>query len=175
VNASTLPTLAGYFALLSFFAIGGANAALPEMHRVAVETMRWMTDQQFADMYAIAQVSPGPNLVIVTLIGYHVAGIPGALVTTVAMCAPTCALAYFIGGIWDRFRDARWRTIVHSALVPVTIGLVGASAVVVTQAAARSIGAVAIAVAAALAAYTVRVNPLWIFAAAALAGLAGII
>jgi chromate transporter len=175
VNVGTLLTLAGYFALLSFFAIGGANAALPEMHRISVEIMRWMTDQQFADMYAIAQVSPGPNIVIVTLIGYHVAGIPGALITTVAMCAPTCVLAYFIGGIWDRFRDARWRTVIHSVLVPVSIGLVGASAVVVTQAAARSLGTVAIAVAAALAAYSVRINPLWIFAAAAVAGLAGIV
>lgn len=174
-GTSTLLTLAGYFAVLSLFAIGGANAALPEMHRLSVEIMHWMTDQQFADMYAIAQVSPGPNIVIVTLIGYHVAGLAGALIATVAMCGPTCVLAYLVGGIWDRFRDARWRVVVHAALVPISIGLIGASAVVVTQAAARSLATVAIAVAAGLAAFTGRVNPLWIFAAAALAGLTGIV
>jgi len=64
-----LTALAGYFALLSLFAVGGANAAIPEMHRVAVELMHWMNDRQFADSYAIAQLSPGPNVIIVTLIG----------------------------------------------------------------------------------------------------------
>jgi hypothetical protein len=66
----TLLTLAGYFALLSLFAMGGANAALPEMHRLAVEVMQWMNDRQFADMFAMAQVTPGPNVIVVTLIGY---------------------------------------------------------------------------------------------------------
>ena len=57
-ESATLLTLAGYFALLSLFAIGGANAALPEMHRLAVEVEHWMDDRQFADMFAIAQATP---------------------------------------------------------------------------------------------------------------------
>jgi chromate transporter len=137
--------------------------------------MHWMTNQQFADMYAIAQVSPGPNIVIVTLIGYHVAGIPGALVTTLAMCGPTCVLAYFVGGVWDRFKDAQWRMVIQSALVPVSIGLIGSSAVVLTQAAAHSWITGAIAAVAALIALRVRINPLWIFGVAALLGLAGFV
>ena len=55
--------LFGYFAMLSLFAVGGANAAIPEMHRIAVEVMHWMSDLQFADMFAIAQLSPGPNVI----------------------------------------------------------------------------------------------------------------
>ena len=47
--------------MLSLFAIGGANAAVPEMHRLVVDVKHWMTDQQFADMFAIAQVTPGPE------------------------------------------------------------------------------------------------------------------
>ncbi len=77
-DGGILLTLAGYFALMSLFAIGGANGAIPEMHRLVVETRGWMTDRQFADMFALAQVTPGPNVIIVTLIGYHVAGIAGA-------------------------------------------------------------------------------------------------
>jgi chromate transporter len=38
-----------------------------------------MSARQFADMFAIAQVTPGPNVILVTLIGYHVAGLAGAL------------------------------------------------------------------------------------------------
>ncbi len=76
-DGGTLTTLAGYFALMSLFAIGGANSAVPEMHRFAVEVQHWMTDQQFSDTFALAQLTPGPNVIIVTLIGYHVAGIIG--------------------------------------------------------------------------------------------------
>ena len=108
-DGGTLLALAGYFALMSLFAIGGANSAVPEMYRVAVEVEDWMTDRQFADMFAIAQVTPGPNVIIVTLIGYHVAGVVGALVATLAMCGPTCIFAFYVGGVWDRFKDARWR------------------------------------------------------------------
>ena len=53
------------------------------MHRVAVDVQHWMSDKQFADLFAISQLSPGPNVLIVTLIGYSVAGIAGALVATV--------------------------------------------------------------------------------------------
>ena len=169
----SLLTLAGYFALLSLFAIGGANAALPEMHRLAVDVMHWMSERQFADMYAIAQVTPGPNVIVVTLIGYHVAGLPGALVATVAMCGPTCVFAFFIGRIWDRFKDAPWRLAIQGALVPISIGLIGASAAVIARAAAQSRMAVAVIVVTAVASYMVKMNPLWIFAGAALFGLAG--
>src|SRR5262249_33516688 len=63
-------SLASTFGLMSLFAVGGANAAIPEMHRIAVEVNHWMNDRQFADIYAISQLSPGPNVLIVTLIGY---------------------------------------------------------------------------------------------------------
>ncbi len=113
-----LLTLAGNFALMSLFAIGGANAALPEMHRLAVEVMHWMTDRQFADLFAIAQVTPGPNVIVVTLIGYQVAGLAGALVATLAMCGPTCVFAFFVGQVWDRFKEARWRLIIQAGPGP---------------------------------------------------------
>ena len=169
----TLLTLAGYFALLSLFAIGGANAALPEMHRLAVDVMHWMSERQFADMFAIAQVTPGPNVIVVALIGYHVAGLAGGLTATAAMCGPTCLFAFIIGRVWDRFKNAPWRMAIQAALVPISIGLIGASAAVIATAAAQSALAVAVTVATAVLTYAVRINPLWIFAGAALLGLAG--
>src|SRR5262249_4232582 len=70
-GGDALAALAGYFALMSLFAIGGANSAVPEMQRIAVEVEGWMTARQFTDIFAIAQVTPGPNVIIVALIGYH--------------------------------------------------------------------------------------------------------
>src|SRR4029453_6234365 len=54
------------FGMMSLFAVGGANSAIPEMQRVAVDVQHWMTDKQFADVFAISQMSPGPNVLIVT-------------------------------------------------------------------------------------------------------------
>jgi len=81
-DANPVWTLVWTFGLMSLFAVGGANAAIPEMHRIAVEVRHWMTDREFADIYAISQLSPGPNVLIVTLIGYSVAGLGGALAAT---------------------------------------------------------------------------------------------
>lgn len=168
-----LTTLAAHFALLSLFAIGGANAAIPEMHRVAVELHGWMTDRQFTDMFAIAQVTPGPNVIIVTLIGYHVAGLPGALVTTAAMCGPTCVVAYYVGRVWERFRDARWRVAIQAGLVPVSVGLIAASAWILAMTGDHNWIAAGITIATAIVGYFSKLNPLWLFAPAALIGLFG--
>jgi chromate transporter len=173
MNDSPLTTLFGYFALLSLFAVGGANAAIPEMHRIAVDVMHWMTDRQFADMFAIAQVSPGPNIIIVTLIGYHVAGLAGAAVATGAMCGPTCLLAFLVARTWDRFKDAHWRISIQAGLVPVSLGLIGASAFVLARAADNNVYAGAITAVTAAVAFATRLNPLWIFLAGGLLGLSG--
>jgi chromate transporter len=172
-DSGTLLTLAGQFALMSLFAIGGANSAVPEMHRLAVDVERWMTEQQFTDMFAIAQVTPGPNVIIVTLIGYHVAGLLGALITTLAMCGPTCVVAFYVGDAWERFKDAPWRAAIQAGLLPISIGLIAASAFVVASVAAHNFMAVSVVLATAVVSYATRLNPLWIFAAAALLGLAG--
>jgi chromate transporter len=170
---SPLAALAGYFLLLSLFAVGGANAAIPEMHRVAVEAMHWMNDRQFADMFAISQLSPGPNVIIVTLIGYHVAGIAGAAVATVAMCGPTCLAAFLVARTWDRFKQARWRIAVQAGLVPVSLGMIGASAFVLARTADHTVVAGLITAATALVAFATRINPLWLFAVGGVLGLSG--
>ena len=91
-EGGSLSTLAAFFAVTSLLAVGGGNSVIPEMHRYAVDVQHWLTDRQFADSFALAQLTPGPNLIIVTLIGYHVAGIAGAVVATLAMCGPTSLL-----------------------------------------------------------------------------------
>jgi chromate transporter len=170
---NTLVTLFAYFALLSLFAVGGANAAIPEIHRIAVDAMHWLNDKQFADMFAISQLSPGPNVIIVTLIGYHVAAFTGAAVATVAMCGPTSVLAFFVAKVWDRFKDARWRIAVQTGLVPVSLGLIGASAFVLAGAADHNVYAALVTAATALIVFATRISPLWLFAAGGLLGLSG--
>ncbi len=169
-DANPVLTLAWTFGVMSLFAVGGANAAIPEMHRLAVDVQHWMTDKQFADVFAISQLSLGPNVLI--LIGYSVAG---ALVATLAMCGPTAVLAYYVSRLLTRSSRSRWPAIIQAALVPLSIGLMGASGLILALTADRTwAGALVTAVAAALA-FATRLNPLWLLLAGGCLGFAGVI
>ena len=163
------------FGLMSLFAVGGAAAAVPEMHRIAVDVHHWMTDKQFADAFAISQLSPGPNVLIVTLIGYVVAGIPGALAATLAMCLPTALLAYYVSRLLSRPSRSRWPALIQAALVPLSIGLMAASALILAQSTSRTaVSALLMAVVAVLASVS-RVSPLWLLLAGGALGFAGVV
>ena len=168
-------SLVATFGTMSLFAVGGANAAIPEMHRIAVDVHHWLTDKQFADVFAISQLSPGPNVLIVTLIGYAVAGFAGAFAATIAMCLPTAVLAYVVSGFLKDSRGARWPSLIRASLVPLSIGLMGASALVVGQAADGTWPAVVLTLAAAALAFATKVNPLWILLAGGCLGLVGLV
>ena len=163
------------FGLMSLFAVGGANAAVPEMHRIAVDVQHWMTDRQFADIYAISQLSPGPNVLIVTLIGYAVSGFGGALAATLAMCVPTAALAYYVSRLLLRSTSSPWPSMIQTALVPLSIGLMAASALIVAQTADSNWAAVLLTLAVAAAACATRLNPLWLLLAGGILGFAGVV
>ncbi len=174
-EANPILTLVWTFGLMSLFAVGGGNAAIPEMHRIAVDVQHWMTDKQFADVFAISQMSPGPNVLIVTLIGYSVAGVGGALAATLAMCVPTAVLAYYVSRLFTRSSYSRWPAIIQAALVPLSIGLMSASGLILALASDRTwIGAL-VTVAAAVLAFATRLNPLWMLLAGGCLGFAGVI
>ncbi|HEY0910764.1 MAG TPA: chromate transporter [Bradyrhizobium sp.] len=174
-DGNPILALATTFGLMSLFAVGGANSAVPEMHRVAVDVHHWLTDKQFADVFAISQLSPGPNVLIVTLIGYAVAGLGGALVATVAMCLPTALLAYGVSRFLGRSSQARWPAMVQAALVPLSIGLMAASGLVLGLASDRTWVAALVTIGAAVLASLTRLNPLWLLAAGGCLGFIGLI
>ncbi len=173
MESGVLFVLARHFALLSLLAFGGGNTVLPEMHRQAVDVSGWLTDQQFADLFAIAQAAPGPNILIVTLIGWQVAGLVGALVATAAICAPACTLTYIVAHLWDRFRDRPWRRVVQLGLAPVTVGIVGAGAFVVAATVDKSLVAVLLTLGTVAVSLWGRLNPLWVLVLGGVLGAAG--
>jgi chromate transporter len=174
-DSNPVATLAWTFAVMSLFAVGGANSAIPEMHRVAVEVNHWLTDKQFTDVYAIAQLSPGPNVLIVTLIGYSVAGLTGALVATLAMCVPTAVLALTVSRFLTRSSQSRWPSIIQAALVPLSIGLMGASGFILARTSDHTVVAILVTAGAAVLASVTKLNPLWMLVAGGCLGFAGLI
>jgi chromate transporter len=135
----------------------------------------WMTDKQFADVFAISQMSPGPNVLIVTLIGYSVAGLAGALVATLAMCVPTAVLAYCVSRLLTRSSHSRWPAIIQAALVPLSIGLMAASGLILALTSDRTWTAALLTVASAVLAAATRLNPFWMLLAGGCLGFAGVI
>ncbi|HZC97807.1 MAG TPA: chromate transporter [Bradyrhizobium sp.] len=174
-EANPILTLVWTFGLMSLFAVGGANSAIPEMHRIAVDVQHWMSDKQFADVFAISQMSPGPNVLIVTLIGYSVAGVAGALVATLAMCGPTALLAYYVSRLLERSSHSRWPAIIQAALVPLSIGLMGASGLILALTSDQSWAAALTTAVAAVLAFATRLNPFWLLLAGGLLGFAGVV
>ncbi len=161
------------FSIMSLIAIGGANAIAPEMHRQLVDVLHWMDDSEFANLFALGQVAPGPNIMVLSLVGWKMAGLAGLVVATLAALVPTCALAWITGRFVERHGRAAWFDSVKAGLTPIAIGLVLSSSLVMARAADQNaLGVLATIATAALVIFT-RINPLLSLAAfAAAAALA---
>src|ERR1700740_3179168 len=116
------------FGSLSLLSIGGGNSVLPEMHQRSVNEYRWLTDTQFADVFAISQAAPGPSILIVTLIGYKAAGILGGVLATVAVILPAAIVVHLVTFFWQHAERSPLRHAIEKGFAPLTVGLVLASA-----------------------------------------------
>jgi chromate transporter len=166
-----LQQLAATFAWLSVLQFGGTNAVVPEMHRQAVDVFHWMDARTFANLFALAQLAPGPNVMIVSLVGWQVAGLAGLTVTTLATLIPPCLMAFAASRLMLRAGQSRWLLIVKDGLVPVAIGMILASGAVMVEASNPNTLGVAITVGATLFVAFTEFNLLWALGAAVVLGL----
>lgn len=159
---------------ISLLAVGAGVTTLPEMHRNAVERHGWMSNAQFAELFSLSQAAPGPTTTMFTaLVGWHAAGPLGAIVAVAGFLAPSSLLAYYSNAMWDRFRHSPWRERIQAGLVPVAVGLMFAAAWLVADGADHSPVAYAATAMACVLMLATRLNPLWLVAAGAVAGLMG--
>ena len=167
---STVSELFLEFALLSCIAFGGATALLPEMHRVVVEQHHWLDDATFTHLYAIAQAAPGPNVLVVTLIGWEIGGLAGALATTLAMCLPMSIAIYLLIDRWESFSGKRWQQAVSLGVAPLAVGLIFSGASLIARSAGLGWGGAALVVATVALSLRTRWHPLWFIGLGALLG-----
>jgi chromate transporter len=170
-----LVEIASRFAVLSLVAFGGVSAALPELRRQVVGAQGWMSDRGFTEAYAISQAAPVPNFLFVSLIGMQIAGIPGALVATVAFVVPSSLVAYGAGRVWDHYHEAPWRYRLELGAAPITVGLVVASALVLARASDETLPAFVVTLATAALLYRTSLNPLFALGAGAVVGALGLV
>jgi len=165
--------LTAHLALLSSISFGGFPTILPDVRNFVVATHEWLTDQEFANCFAMAQAVPGPNMILMmSFIGWKVGGISGALAGALATFGPPCVMYFAAYRLWERFRATPRQSIVRGGLVPVTLGLVIAGGTIMARAVDARWQAAVLTVAAVVLMLRTRLNPLWmILAGGALGGL----
>ena len=161
----SLLELALYFMLLSLVSVGGMPSVLPELQRYVVDVKGWVTPSEFIQIFAVGQAAPGPNILIASLVGFKVAGLGGALVALAAMCGPSGVLAWWVSGLWDRFKGNPWRTAIQRAIAPIVVGLIATGGYVLATPGAPDWRLWGIALACAAATLLTKMNPLWFLAA----------
>jgi chromate transporter len=160
------------FAGISLLAVGGATAALPEAQRQVVGELHWLTDVQFAETFAIAQTSPGPNVIVFSLFGWRVAGLAGLIVATVGILGPSSLLAFGVARAMRGAGEAPWLARLKKALIPLAIGLMAANGYLLARGADSGFLATFITLASAgFVAFSSR-SPLWAMAASAILAIA---
>ncbi|GAB3454929.1 chromate transporter [Massilia terrae] len=123
--------LLGHFMLLSLMSVGGAISTTSEMHRFLVEQQHWLTQTQFNDAIAIAQAAPGPNVLFVALMGWHVGmnagstvlAVLGVATTMVGIMVPSTVLTYTAAQWGHRNRDLRAVRAFKQGMAPIVVAL----------------------------------------------------
>ncbi|MBS0521607.1 MAG: chromate transporter [Proteobacteria bacterium] len=128
-----LGDLAYVFGYLSLLTVGGGMAAFPALKSLTVDVYHWVTFPELLHFYSLGQLSPGPNMMMVSSIGMRVAGPLGALVALICFLGPTALGTFAVGRVWKRLETWRWRTAVQQGLGSVSVGLVLAGAITMAR------------------------------------------
>jgi chromate transporter len=167
-----LGELATVFLRAGALTFGGGYVIVPVLEAELVQGRHWLTPQAFVDAMALGQVTPGPVVITATFVGYTLAGLTGALVSTVAVFLPAFVFVVLVSLSLDRFRRSPGIQAFLRGLQPAVVGLMAAAtATLVRHGVLDGPGAV-VAGAAFLLVWKLRVNPMWVVLGAGALGAA---
>ena len=125
----TLLLLFYEFFKAGLFAVGGGLATVPFIRDMGA-TYGWITEKEIANIIAIAESTPGPiGVNAATYVGFHVGGIPGALVATVGLVTPSVIIIILVAKAIKRYADSYLVKSLFTSLRPAAIGLITAAGV----------------------------------------------
>jgi chromate transporter len=164
-----LLSLAAVFGALSVQAVGGGPAVLPEMQRDAHDIFH-LSEPEFVEAYGLGQLVPGPNMLLVIVLGYRIAGPPGALVALLAFFLPMSMIVVWVGRRLRHLRGSGWGPALRDGIAPVTIGLMASGAYAMGRIALTTWLAVLLAVLVFVLMVRTKINPVWLVLGCALFG-----
>jgi len=170
---------------IGLFSIGGGYVALPLIHHQIVELHGWLTVTEFADIITIAEMTPGPIAInAATFVGIRVAGIPGALVSTLACVLPSCIIVLLLAKIYYKYRNLNAMQYILSGLRPAVVAMIASAGLGIMLLAFFAGGTISLSVGSvnlvALAIFVTglfvlrkwKLNPLYVMGGAGMIGLA---
>lgn len=115
---------------IGIFGFGGGYAMLSLIQYEVVDKHHWLSLQEFTDVVAISQMTPGPiGINSATYIGYTVTGnVWGSIIATIAVCLPSFLLVLLISYFFAKFRTNKYVAAAFTGLRPMTVGLIAAAA-----------------------------------------------
>lgn len=116
------------FFQIGMFSVGGGYAAMPLIQEQVVDLHAWLTMGQFADIIAIAEMTPGPIAInAATFVGIRTAGLPGALAATLGCVTPSCAVVLLLAYLYYRFRGLPVIQGVLTGLRPAVLAMIASA------------------------------------------------
>lgn len=113
------------FLQIGLFSVGGGYAAIPLIRNQTVEIHRWLTPEQFMDLAAIAEMTPGPIAVNgATFVGLRIAGLPGAAVATLGCITPSLIIVSLLAYIYRKYRELPVLQSTLASLRPAVVALI---------------------------------------------------
>lgn len=153
--------LAWHCALLSLFTVGGGVSMLfPQLHQWFIVQYRWVDERTFTELIAVAQASPGPNFLLIPLLGLRIASWPGLLVTLVAFLMFPVTITLWAGRALHQHGN-EWVARLRRSVQPVTGGLWIASGIGVSIATDHGIASVCVTLTVTILALIFDISPLW--------------
>jgi len=169
-----LVRLFAHFALLSVLSVGGAITTAPDMHRYLVQQQGWIGDGEFTASIAIAQAAPGPNILFVALMGWHVAGLGGLVAAMIGIMLPSSLLALAAGRYRRRRADSIAVRAFTAGFTPLTLGLLLSTGWLLTAPNRDRPGTVVLVLATVALMVRTRVSPVVLIAGGAVVGAFGL-
>lgn len=124
----TLLNLFWSFFQIGLFSIGGGYAAMPLIQNQVVEKQGWLTMSEFADVITISQMTPGPIAInSATFIGTRIAGLEGAIVSTLGCILPSCIIVLGFAFLYKKYRNLDHVQGVLKSLHPAVVGMIASA------------------------------------------------